>query len=68
MPRYEKANVLEESLQHAVTAAQLTPDNYVLVNWASNLSRIKGDYASAFRYGKQALGWPQQVKNRLEPC
>jgi tetratricopeptide (TPR) repeat protein len=58
-------NMLEESLQHVTNAAQIAPDDYQIVQWAAFVSRIKGDYASALRYGKQALALASTVEDKL---
>ena len=64
--RVRDKNLLEESLRHALQAAQLAPDKYSIVSSAVFLMveslaaantwfGVKRDYSSAFRYGKRAL-------------
>jgi tetratricopeptide (TPR) repeat protein len=57
--------VLEEAAQHAVTAAQLAPDDWRIVFWAAFVSKLKGDYAPALRYGKQALALASTVEDKI---
>ena len=54
-PPAEAIEMLEESVRHALTAIELSPDEYSCVSWAPRVLRTKGDYGSALRYGKRAL-------------
>ena len=56
---------VEESFRHAIEAARLAPDAYVIVDWAAFVSRVNGDNASAFRYGKQALAIAKTAGERI---
>ena len=59
-------DVLEEAVSHALTAAQLAPEQYRHVSCASVMLRSKGDYASALRYGKQALSLASTNKEKID--
>jgi tetratricopeptide (TPR) repeat protein len=59
-------DAIEESVRHALEAAELAPDVFWQVSWASLVLRIKGDYASALRHGKRALALASTDEDRTE--
>jgi tetratricopeptide (TPR) repeat protein len=69
-------NLLEESVRHALKAVQLAPDEYSIVSSAvfmmvqsldaaNTWFGVKGDYSSAFRYGKRALALASTDEERI---
>jgi tetratricopeptide (TPR) repeat protein len=51
----EAKDALEESVRHALEAAQLAPDRWYCASQACFLLCEKGDFASALQYGKRAF-------------
>ena len=52
---HEKKEALEESVRHALKAAQLAPGDSWIACQASTALMEKGDHAAALHYGKRAL-------------
>ena len=57
---------MEESARHALEAARLEPVQYNHISWVSFVLLSKGDYASALRYGNQALALASIDEDKIE--
>lgn len=62
----ERREVLEESVRHALKAVELAPDEFRHVSWACDVLQLKGDLASALRYGKRALALASADQEKIE--
>ena len=62
----EARDLLDESARHILKAIELAPGEYYHASWASFVLRVKGDNASALRYGKQALGLAPTDEDKID--
>ena len=59
-------DAIEESVCHALKAAELAPVEYAYVSQASFVLRVKRDYSSALRYGKRALALASTDEEKID--